>query len=79
MLLDALKDIDAAQPEPLQSNLIQEYKDILEKENEIQTQLKQRPFYLERLQSIFLSQNLVPIILNFDYMKAYNFMFQVQY
>lgn len=51
MLLSALKDIDSAQEEPIQNNLIPEYKEILNKEKEIQNELKQRPFYLERLQS----------------------------
>lgn len=52
VLLEALKDIDAAQTEPIQNALIDEYKVLLENEKEIKFQLKQRPFYLERLQSM---------------------------
>lgn len=54
ILLEALKDIDSAQTEPIQNILIEEYKHILEKEKEICVQLQQRPFYLERLQSMII-------------------------
>lgn len=53
ILLEALKDIDAAQTESIHNILILEYKKILENECEIRLLLNQRPFYLERLQSIF--------------------------
>lgn len=51
VLLEALKDIDSAQTEPIENSLIPEYKLILKDEKYIKEELKQRPFYLERLQS----------------------------
>jgi hypothetical protein len=51
VLLEALKDIDSAQIEPIKNSLIPEYKLMLEKEKYIKEELRERPHYLERLQS----------------------------
>ena len=60
VLLEALKDIDSAQTEPVENSLIPEYKFILENEKSIKEQLNERPFYLERLQS---NAHLFPLLL----------------
>lgn len=67
VLLEALKDIDSAQTEPIENSLIPEYKSILDDEKYIIEQLKERPFYLERLQSnsAFLERIFIRLASNF--------------